>query len=916
MPGPFTSYAQPGVYTRTLLGAETASLPGGVRFPVFIGVGSETIPEEIEMIRGSSATVDNKKDKEDVSSQFTGTERFCMVSTFPMVTGNGTGTTTNNPRDVIVEINNKSIGAALVQGDIGKITLDVIPLATDDVKVTYYYNKTDTLTTDDVSDQADGTNKEFIIFNRPIVDGTNGGIITTNIAKVTAKVDSVEVTITDVNGTNGAVTLDSAPAGGTTVEITYYYNQYPNTSDELPVQDVATIQTCGYVAGKPNYIEGTDFVLKDDSIHWGATFITQAGDIHTPGVEYFDDTQITPLLVDNKIYSEEAQGTIDGTNDEFTVQYNMTDGSGRDKETGDISKIKVYVGTSLTAARTAGEVEVKTVYGNDKKIILKSAPAIGRKVYVDYYHNMLGDDLFTLSVLVAGVAGVGTYGVVSRDNGTLSNAIEGTHNVADPDFATEGITWPNSFSDLQTIPGYSISETITITFTSATEYTVTSDQVAGSSGSGELDKTYIDAVTGVRFTIMTGSAVIYAIADELKFVVTQGATFTTGTSPVIDVPGLRVTVANTASIGIGDTAYIYTYDKAGQEPDIGDFYYVNLERNKQAEDYETKLYTNMKELIENHGELNTSNKVVLAAHLAFLNGAVLVAIKQLVREADEVDAASQTYMDAIKTLEKPIAGTFKPSYLEPVTTDETVLEVAKKHCEVMSSIRYRGERQCIFGFPIGTEPEEMKRKAQTYNSENMVCIYPDSAIIGLVDEYGDEVEYVVDGSIVAAAYVGLNVSLAYDVATPMTRKYIVGFKRLGRYEDEITLNEITTGGVTIIEDFDPNMRIRHAVTTNMSNVLTREDNVTKIRHYVQIATRGALDRFIGEKYLDQLNGQVEDALAALFNALKEAEIISQVGSISTSTDESDPTIMRVEATYRPVFGLNWIVVTYTLRSKL
>ena len=104
MPGPFTSYAPPGPYTRTLLDPALAGLAGGLRIPVLIGVSSETIRvDDLEMFRGSSANTDSLIVDEDLSDQIFAsgelTNEFFLANT-PIVTGEGTGQVTNRPSDV------------------------------------------------------------------------------------------------------------------------------------------------------------------------------------------------------------------------------------------------------------------------------------------------------------------------------------------------------------------------------------------------------------------------------------------------------------------------------------------------------------------------------------------------------------------------------------------------------------------------------------------------------------------------------------------------------------------------------------------------------------------------------------------------------------------------------------------------
>ena len=262
-------------------------------------------------------------------------------------------------------------------------------------------------------------------------------------------------------------------------------------------------------------------------------------------------------------------------------------------------------------------------------------------------------------------------------------------------------------------------------------------------------------------------------------------------------------------------------------------------------------------------------------------------------------------------------GNIKPAVMFPCTTSPSVLASLMKHNVIMSSMRYRSERITMFGFPVGTEYTDAMSMAQGYKNERMLAVYPDGAIMGLVDEYGTEVEYVVDGTYLAAALVGTNVSLAYDVATPMTRKQVIGFKRLIRRLDEVEMDMTANSGITIIENVGAAvMLVRHCLTTDMNNAFTRELNVVTIKDYVQQTIRFALDRYIGVKYLPRVNAEIATTMNGVLAALVQAEIIVSYTGISVKTDKQDPTMAIVEAYYQPVVSLNFVYVTFNIRGKL
>src|SRR6478736_2728842 len=163
MAGPFTTYVPPGVYVDTIADTTVATLAPGLRLGAFIGVAQEILSiSNFEMIRGSSATNDIPFQGEDVSDQFDGTNREFFVSHFPVVTGQGQGITTNNPNDLTVTIDGNPAQVVGVEGATGRVVLGNIPPVDSVVKVNYFFSRKDThVTDDDLSEQADGSNKVF-----------------------------------------------------------------------------------------------------------------------------------------------------------------------------------------------------------------------------------------------------------------------------------------------------------------------------------------------------------------------------------------------------------------------------------------------------------------------------------------------------------------------------------------------------------------------------------------------------------------------------------------------------------------------------------------------------------------------------------------------------------------------------------
>jgi hypothetical protein len=1411
--GPFVTYVPPGIYTRTLTEANAANLVAGLRIPVVIGVGQEELEQsDLELVRGSSATLDQQITNEDVSQSFVvdetnpsapvlgaadGTLTKFRVRNYPIVDGQGFGRTSNSVRSVSVTIDGDPVAVGSVRGANGYVVLQVPPQAGADVRCTYFFHRSDTAFTDDVSDQVtptqailttpgfenfeivtgttdtfilsiDGTvytmvfpagtytaaglkaiidaetisglattvytdeqgrihvrlyaaqslvvgsgnangalgfapgtatsrNRDFRVFQRPIVDGTDGGITTTDTTKVVVTVNGGQVLAEAVDGTNGIVTLPSAPAAGSAVIIQYWANTWQDTFDYLPNTLVTSVTRCGFSPGRSDYIETQDFVISNPSpdvsiIHWGSSYVV-ASATRTAGAEVFDDTQILPTLVDDRLYLAECDRVVDTTvvpalvsPNEFTLPQVPTLGNGRDTPLGTsvynaISNnrvglntnrpdlIIVYTGRDLRDALGRNPVSVVEVDSSTRVIKLAQTIPPDHTAYATFWYSRLTDDTFIFTNKVAGAVGAGQYEVYSTttaqniyqvrfgtktgfgageivqwprgveqipdafhtgagapvseqvtvtfatspalqaaytntgaapysffagysdqwrtdvngtsyvidldvgtpaylvgtkvgltggsltetvttgvndeleltidgtnysvtlstglpnptpaniltdinavlgafgtaasvtigtdyavfyissattpsalpdgfdDDSSVSvrqgtaegvlgfttfqsavgsstattkpatilgteaatfnitagvddqfdirvdgidysatlpngaavtaanvvlaiNAVPGLTNVASANvandqirltsqtydagssieilststcldvlgftsgdraswtqvtaqevinrlmdmagFVTDGIAYVSEIDGSEYITIESITTgaaTSSVAFVAGTasafidgtgteiepgtsgdsgedagdSYTVTSNNANGSAGSGIPGQTYTDTTTGLRFTIL----------ESLTGSYTPGASFTLDVSPTfrvtpavpwLSIGGLEVIVTDTVGVGVNDTATLQTFNPGGLEPAIGDFYFVTYNFMKQ--DYTTRLYQQFKTIEANFGRLSGENRVTLAAYLAILNGAVLVGIKQVFKVVNTNQASVQSFTNAITELATPLPGNVRPDVLVPLSTDTTVYSVLLQHCETQSNIRNQAERMGIIGFASGTSPTNAQTVAKALQSNRIVAVYPDSAVITLTNELNENFETLVDGTFLAAAVAGAVVSPAVDVATPYTRRRILGLTRLPRTMDPIEINHTAVAGITLLEDLDPITRIRQGLTTDMSTLLTRLPTVTQIADFTQQQSRLVLDAFVGTKFLASRTNEVEVSMTGLFKQLVQAEIIGAFTGISAEVDPDDPTILRFEAFYQPIFPLLYLVLTFNLRARI
>ena len=444
-------------------------------------------------------------------------------------------------------------------------------------------------------------------------------------------------------------------------------------------------------------------------------------------------------------------------------------------------------------------------------------------------------------------------------------------------------------------------------------FVVTSDAAAGSAGTGTPGQTYTDVATGLRFSVLPSATGSYTPAGSFTMTVTP--TFHVDPSvPRYAVGGLELVVSNTVGVGINDTASLQTFNPDGIEPAVGDFYFISYRFLKQ--DYSARVFQQLKTIEANFGDTAPENRLTLAAFLAILNGAILIICKQVLKEPNTSQASAQSFNEAIDELATPLPGNIRPDIMVPLSTATSVYTHLTAHCETQSNIRNQAERIGFIGFASGTSPTSAQAVAQGLVSNRIVAYYPDSSVITLTDELGQSFESLVDGSFYAAAAAGAVVSPTVDVATPYTRRRIQGFTRIPRILDPVEANQTAVAGVTLLEDLDPIIRIRQGLTTNMQSILTRLPTVVQISDFVQQQSRGILDSFVGTKFLATRTNEVVVSMTSLFKTFIQAEIVSAFQGMSAEIDPDDPTILRFEMYYSPIFPLLYLVLTFNLRARI
>lgn len=577
------------------------------------------------------------------------------------------------------------------------------------------------------------------------------------------------------------------------------------------------------------------------------------------------------------------------------------------------------LGFSSNEIATREQVEPETV----ASALMSHAAASLSDIYLDYQNPTVGyfaaqalagvilddagADYLYLQSQANNVGGLGPSSNITLENAvTASWLLPGTGLGADPFSGAAGEAG---------ISGFYVTSSDPVNGSGSANNSVLNNGVGQD---GVVGQTYRDDITGLTFTLLEraggGNYPTGAGADftfEARELVTADANI-----PVNTLPGLELTVANTTGVAPGDTALVSTFERGGSEPAVGDSYFITYNYAKSASDFQTRVFSQQRVVEQNYGPTNPDNAVSMASFLTFLNGAILVGIKQVPKQPNSNQASVQDYIDAFDDLNGFLPGGATLDTITPLRGDSLPLfQSLANHVDIMSSIRYRMERTAIIGASSGTQPNEAGDLAEAIKNRRMALMYPDIATLTVEDALGNDNQFLVDGTFLAAAMAGTRASPTRDVATPWTRTRINGFDQLARSLDAVEQNTVAVRGVTVLEERGATIRVRQGLTTDNTNQLTKLPTVTTVADEVQRASRRDLDRFIGIKFLPGVLPEIEGQQAFTLKQLKNSQIIAAYTGIQAKTGD-DPTLVEITSYYQPVFPLLYILATFNLRSNL
>lgn len=303
------------------------------------------------------------------------------------------------------------------------------------------------------------------------------------------------------------------------------------------------------------------------------------------------------------------------------------------------------------------------------------------------------------------------------------------------------------------------------------------------------------------------------------------------------------------------------------------------------------------------------SELSLAARFAFANGASTV-MAVAVDPEDPDNVVMSDYADALDKFrdEDQIA------IIVPATGATPIHALVQQHVRAQSNNRY--ERVALLGFDgtaQTTTSNQRQIAAEALSDNRLALVSPDSFIY-----YAPELNKTIPlgGQYMAASLAGWAVN--HNAAWPLTRKVMIGgWTDIGVNQRDGEKNLESSNGLMVVEKSRRNqIQCRHGVTTDSSDLISREWNITRQADVLVFRIRDYLDAddLIGQPIYPITIINVKASAESALQSLVRDEIIVAYQELKVRQIDDQPDVIEVRFQWKPAFPLNYIVVRYAITT--
>ncbi len=453
------------------------------------------------------------------------------------------------------------------------------------------------------------------------------------------------------------------------------------------------------------------------------------------------------------------------------------------------------------------------------------------------------------------------------------------------------------------------------------------------------------ASTGIPPTLvgLVGPARGYQIATEQILLQAEAVTLlnkgidATTVSLSVVATGAAVPSGDYSTAKVGNTGQDYqTTVQAGSSPSVSvgtpvfvtyrytDPDYFAAHRLESFEDvkdlYGEPLNTDVVSVVESDYQYVLS-PLSLAAMLAFQNGATevwTVAATPPPSSASSETAKSTARRTALNEAYKKLDFNPQINVLVGITTGIgdsdasgalTDLKVAVERASNEGNYRFGITG---FGPAVDTDPDEIvgvagagyRRLMLAYAAPDGLSMYSGAA----------NSTFAVGHEFLAAAYGGRMAAL--PVQYSLTKQVIAGFTGLAGTPIPNSLkNSLSSAGVAVVEqDRFSRLVVRHGVTTDMTNVNTKESAVVRAKDALVTSISDGLvgSGLIGSPIDSDTLLNVKSAVQGVLESAVATDTIFAYSELAARQTSNDPSVIEVKFAYRPAYPLNYVVVSFSI----
>lgn len=315
---------------------------------------------------------------------------------------------------------------------------------------------------------------------------------------------------------------------------------------------------------------------------------------------------------------------------------------------------------------------------------------------------------------------------------------------------------------------------------------------------------------------------------------------------------------------------------------------------------------------------NIISPVTLAARLAFENGAPQVVV------VPTTGSGATTTRSQLADAYERLTGYHQVNLVVPLPVGLTGTEVSPGDilnvgsdlkASIDAEAREGNFRIGILSFDTGVtvDPETA---AASFASSRIMLAWPNR-----MSFYNGQTNSVIEvaGYYLAAAMAGR--FAGQPVQMPLTKKQIRGFSGIApavlQTMSTSQKNAWSAAGIAVAEiDRQNRIIVRHGISTDPTNVNTREVSLTRARDALVALVRDTTEgnSLIGTPIEADTPGRVKGIVAGALETAKAAVIIIDYLNLKVRQRSLEPSIIEVKFEYRPAYPLNYILIVFSINT--